>query len=335
MENNNFNLNSAKNYVISTINHNEYINVSKWIGHIYLFFMKLWILFMIIYEWCKSTYDSGSRHIIGNYFDEVIHNVDFVNLTENKVYPIYNLFNRLSPTNIYLIIMNEFKGSHPFSNGIPSDVLTYLQTIIKQSHVYSHDGYIRIRYYSKDSSHDILINLDKFYEAISQTIIKIGYDNNAEDVMITSNIVIDKHLHSSKEDITNMLWIFEIAIMRVIDYFINNQVVEPMNDDILHATINNEEITNKFKRYRNSFRNDNIKFNDLRSILNIIHGITTEEENTLKLTWTHGTTLDEMDYNLDDHINFEVSEPVEEKLSNTPFFRKPITKCDIKFKKNT
>lgn len=308
------------------------IDITEWLGYIYYFLMQLWIIIMIYYEWIKTGYNDIKKNIIRGYFDNMIYKIDLINITNNEIYSIYNLFYKLTPSNVYLIINREFLESQMFSFGMHSDILTLMYAIIKYYRERSYNGYLHIKYYYNEKSNDILINLNNFYNEFdniinntpnkSNEIMKNEIIKNDEMKNRTQRKNIKKRLMRKEKKIIDSLWIFEETIMKVIESYIKEDIIETK---ILHASINEHEITELFNRYSSSFRKNNITFKDLYNILRLAHKMThlyysyismdvdnntiikskDTNKNDIKLTWTHSDTLDEIEYAPNDYINLE------------------------------
>lgn len=136
-----------------------------------------------------------------------------------------------------------------------------------------HDnGFLKIKYYNDKESKNILINLNKF----------------------KNKNFLFKHT--------------DILIVNIIYNLLENYVTN--GNDIIYCEIKNNDtkidITKFFKKYKNSFKDDNIKLYQLLLILNIIDNINLYQDNiqNYKLVITD-KSLDEKTYYLQDSINLK------------------------------
>ena len=70
-------------------------------------------------------------------------------------------------------------------------------------------------------------------------------------------------------------------INNILESFISNDI----KNDIIHVEVNNDDITNKFLLYKNSYKLDNLKVSDFIYVLNIIYNLNyNESEIIIKIT---------------------------------------------------
>lgn len=146
--------------------------------------------------------------------------------------------------------------------------------------------------------------------------IKINYYDNGKDNKILINLELFKH--------TNFLFKHtDLLICNVIQNFIKNIVVYD-DKNILFAEIKykNEtrDITADFKEIKNSFKNNNVKLEDLLLLLNTdicnLDNYRDKDENELRLIVTDGE-LEETQFKIGDYINYRtLYEDIAENVKN-------------------
>ena len=150
----------------------------------------------------------------------------------------------------------------------------YIKYDLKKLISLKYNGFLNIKYYNNDKLNHIFLNLNAF----------------------KNNNFLFKHT--------------DLLIINVIHNFITNHIVYE-DDNILYIEIknnkNNTDITKLFLKYKNSFKDNNIKLFEFLKLLEIVYNITSIKNNIINkfnLTLTN-KFLDEKIYNIDDYINLK------------------------------
>jgi hypothetical protein len=146
----------------------------------------------------------------------------------------------------------------------PYDLDIYILDTLNNIIYINNNGYFIIKYYKNNKDNTIIINLNLFKN--KQFIIR-------NRKLLINNIIFD---------------------------FINNEVIA---DNILHVGLNDKEITNNFKLFKNSLKDNNLTLIDLTYILNYNHIINLNNDTKMLITYND---LEEKKYELNDYINLNI-----------------------------
>ena len=91
----------------------------------------------------------------------------------------------------------------------------------------------------------------------------------------------------------------DVFIRNVINNFISNYVI---NDDILHISIDNTEITDDIILLKNTFKKNNIKLIEFKYLYNLLFNKKFKEDEKLILT---DNNINEIYFKNDDYLNFK------------------------------
>jgi hypothetical protein len=208
-----------------------------------------------------------------NYIVNIINSINkyyIENYLNGEIYQInyinYYNYNNYYNKNLYYLFTNIFElGRYFFGfHKIKYNIYDkYTLHYISNLLYDRHIGYLVIKYYINNTKEEVIISLNEFYNS---------------NIIINDNYVYIKHF---------------------INNFISNNVIY---DDILHVGIDNIEITDKFLLLKNSFKNDNIKLIEFKSLCEILFNINLKISKNLILT---NSNIEEFVFKNNDYLNFK------------------------------
>lgn len=218
--------------------------------------------------------------------DDIHFNVDL------KKYFIYILYIYTYIQNIFFSIYNMFHDNYLefYDSHFDKDILkiVYIDNMNNYENVYS--IYIDIIYFmkclfnfkknKKDTLYYIYWLLQRNYEGF---VIIHYFNKEHKKIMINLDLLRKEYI-----DI--------IDISNILDSFISNEV----KNNIMHVELDDNDITDKFVLYNNSYKLDNLKVSDFIYLLNIIYNLNYDETNQLKII---DNEINEKIYECNKYIN--------------------------------
>jgi len=181
---------------------------------------------------------------------------------QNIFVKIYNVFNE-SYIDFYKNHFNEQILSIDYINNLRDthnvykiylDPIYYLKCLFK----------FRVNKYNKNS----LVEIVNLIHSKKEGLLLINYFNNQSEKIIL-NLDIFREKNVSVNDINSIL---------------ENFILYEVKNKIVHVEIDGQDITSKFLEFKNSYKLDNVKLEDVLYVINILNNTKYNENEFIKIT---------------------------------------------------
>lgn len=181
---------------------------------------------------------------------------------QNIFLKIYNVFNE-SYIDFYKNHFNEQILSIDYINNLRDthnvykiylDPIYYLKCLFK----------FRVNKYNKNS----LVEIVNLIHSKKEGLLLINYFNNQSEKIIL-NLDIFREKNVSVNDINSIL---------------ENFILYEVKNKIVHVEIDGQDITSKFLEFKNSYKLDNVKLEDVLYVINILNNTKYNENEFIKIT---------------------------------------------------
>ena len=230
------------------------------------YFIILITKYLLLFsDFVINQYEVRRKIFISNYLNEIIYQIDYIDIKNNKITNVYY-------TNFILAF---------FSILLTNSMSPYLinnRTILNISKIVNsnNNGYLNITYYNESEKKNSLINITNFKRENNNNLLKsVG--------LLITNIIIN--------------------------FILNKTIIE--DKSLMYVEIILEDkrinITNIFRKYKNSFKEENIKLFDFLIMLKYLTNVKyleIENVSNIELLITD-LNLYKTKYNINDNINFK------------------------------
>ena len=181
---------------------------------------------------------------------------------QNIFVKIYNIFNE-SYIDFYKNHFNEQILSIDYINNL-RDTHNVYKIYLDPVHYFKCLFKFRVNKYNKNS----LVEIVNLIHSNKEGLLLINYFNNQSEKIIL-NLDIFREKNVSLNDINSIL---------------ENFILYEVKNKIVHVEIDGQDITSKFLEFKNSYKLDNVKLEDVLYVINILNNTKYNENEFIKIT---------------------------------------------------
>ena len=181
---------------------------------------------------------------------------------QNIFLKIYNIFNE-SYIDFYKNHFNEQILSIDYINNL-RDTHNVYKIYLDPVHCFKCLFKFRVNKYNKNS----LVEIVNLIHSNKEGLLLINYFNNQSEKIIL-NLDIFREKNVSLNDINSIL---------------ENFILYEVKNKIVHVEIDGQDITSQFLEFKNSYKLDNVKLEDVLYVINILNNTKYNENEFIKIT---------------------------------------------------